>query len=170
MANLNLPTKLHNLLYQNEEFASDVISNFNEFLHILEKSELFFFPEYTDHSINHINGVLSSIECLITDDTFNKLLPIDIGVLVTAVVLHDIGMLTNADMFKNILEGQYDNIPENWFKNEPTWKELWMDYLKDSQYWNAETRKNKTGDPNYVVKVSNKDIDKETDEETITYK
>lgn len=170
MTSLKLPTKLHDILYQDEDFASDVYSNYKEFLHILEKGELFFFPEYTDHSINHINGVLLFIERLISDDTFKKLLPIDIGVLVTAVVLHDIGMLTNADMFKNILRGQYDNIPENWFKDEPTWKELWKNYVKESQYWNAEKRENVTGDSNYVAKVTDKDIDDETHKETITYK
>ena len=170
MVDLKLPTKLYNLLFQKQEFASDVISNLKDLLHILKNNNLFFFPEYTDHSIIHINGVLSSIERLITDDTFDKLLPDDIGVLVTAVVLHDIGMLTNADMFKNIIEGKYDNIPENWFKDEPTWKELWKDYVKESQYWNTEKRENVTGDSNYVAKVTENDLNDETDEKTITYK
>lgn len=170
MVDLKLPTKLYNLLFQKQEFASDVISNLKDLLHILKNNNLFFFPEYTDHSIIHINGVLSSIERLITDETFDKLLPDDIGVLVTAVVLHDIGMLTNADMFKNIIEGKYDNIPENWFKDEPTWKELWKDYVKENQYWNTEKRENVTGDSNYVAKVTENDLNDETDEKTITYK
>jgi hypothetical protein len=176
MAIINLPPKLNKLLneeskdYKNNSLATIVQNNFVPFRQILERSDLYFFPDYTDHSIHHVEAVLLSIENLITDATLESLSPTDIGVLVTAVVLHDIGMLTSAEMFKNMIRGEYDNISDNWFKDEPTWKELWEDYLKDSQYWNAETRKNNTGDPNYVVKVSNKGIDEETDEETITYK
>lgn len=84
----------------------------------MEKSELYFFPDYTNHSIRHVEDILLIIEDLITDDTLELLSPTDNGVLVRAVALHDIGMHINAEMFMNMIRREYDNISDNWFKDE----------------------------------------------------
>lgn len=158
---IQFPPELRKCLDQDQDLATIVTNNLLPFASILE-DKLHFFPDYTDHSITHNEEVLASIEHLVSEDTLNELSPADIGVLVTAVALHDIGMHTNHEMFKNMIDGKYDNIPGNWFEDEPSWKELWHDYLKESHYWDAAKRENVTGDADYIINeesLSNK-IDK----------
>ena len=66
MATIRIPSKLKARL--NKEHATIIDNNLINFSHILKEERLFFFPEYTDHGINHIEGVLKSIEKLISDE------------------------------------------------------------------------------------------------------
>ncbi len=149
MSMITLPSRLDEILNKDKDLANVVINILRPFASILE-GNIYFFPDYTDHSIRHNEEVLTSIEQIVSEDTLNELSPADVGVLVTAVALHDIGMHTNHEMFKNMIDGKYDNIPGNWFK-EKSWKELWHDYLKESHYWDATKRENITGDVDYII-------------------
>ena len=95
MSIIKLPPKLESILNQDEDLTNVVLNNLRPFSTILE-GNLYFFPDYTDHSIRHNHEVLKSIEHLIAEDTLETLSPADIGVLATAVALHDIGMHTRA--------------------------------------------------------------------------
>ena len=154
MATIRIPSKLKARL--NKEHATIIDNNLINFSHILKEERLFFFPEYTDHGINHIEGVLKSIEKLISDVTFKKLSSIDICAIIIATVLHDIGMHTSLEMFIKMILGEYDHIPGNLFI-EKTWKELWAEYLKDSRSWNQEKKNNVFGEKDHVIKVPNLD-------------
>ena len=154
MSIIELPSKLKKQL-ENDSDNKTLITHVEEslipFLDILNENKLFFFSEYTDHGINHINGVLNSIEHLITEDSLQMLTAKDICVLVVATFLHDIGMQTNAEMFKNMIEGTYDNIDHNLFQEE-SWKVLWEEYIKDSFYWDYEKKNNLFGNGNHIIK------------------
>lgn len=150
MSIIKLPPKLESILNQDEDLTNVVLNNLRPFSTILE-GNLYFFPDYTDHSIRHNHEVLKSIEHLIAEDTLETLSPADIGVLATAVALHDIGMHTSPELFKNLIDGEYDEIPESWFKDEKSWKELWLDYLKESHYWDAKKRRDVTGKDDYTI-------------------
>ena len=99
-----------------------------------DENKQFFFPEYTDHGIEHINKVLNTIEGLIAPSTFQHISSQEVEILVWATILHDIGMNTIPEMFKNMLDGKYDSIPNSLFKKDKKWAELWAEYLKDSSY------------------------------------
>lgn len=160
MSNLDLPSKLKMQLEKdsnNENLFVHVQESLIPFLDILNENRLFFFSEYTDHGINHIKGVLNSIENLITDDSLTELSAVDICVILVATVLHDIGMHTNAEMFKNLIEGKYDNIKGNLFKDDKSWKELWDEFIKESYYWDNEKKNNLFGDGNHIFKAPNLD-------------
>lgn len=152
---IKIPTKLQARL--NEEHATIILGCLIPFSRILKENKLYFFPEYTDHGINHIEGVLKSIENLIADDTIEKLSSLDICAIIIATALHDIGMHTNDEMFRNMIQGKYDNIPGNIFKQDKTWAELWNEYLKDSRFWNPEKKKNIFGDMDHTIKEPNID-------------
>ena len=172
MSIIDLPLKLNERLEKDPDEKDLIVlinSSLIPFSQILHKNEFYFFPEYTDHGINHINNVLETIEALIPENILDKLSAIEICLLKVSVFLHDLGLQTNPEVFKNMLVGAYDNIEGNQFE-EITWKELWKAYLKESRYWDAEKRVNIIGDSNYFVKATDKDIDEETDKETITYK
>ena len=65
-------------------------------------------------------------------------------------------MHTSAEMFRNMIQGKYDNISGNLFK-EKTWKELWDEYLKDSRFWNKEKKNNVFGNDDHIIKEPNLD-------------
>lgn len=153
---IELPLALQAILDQNRELETILFENLIPFSHILKENDLNFFPEYTDHGINHIENVLLSITNLISNDSITKLTPYDVGIILVSTVLHDIGMHTSPEMFKNMIDGQYDNIEGNLFK-EKTWSILWQEYLKDCKYWGAEKKKIVFGNENYVITTPNLD-------------
>lgn len=155
---MNIPSRLKAILYQDEDLAANIITIVKPFVDILTKNDLYFFDEYTDHGIKHIENTLQSVENLTAEETFSVLTPKEVGVMIIAVVLHDIGMHTNTDMFKNMLEGKYDHVP-GLFSKEKTWKMLWEEYLYDSKYWDAEKKVNIFGDNEggHIIEVPNLD-------------
>lgn len=154
MVTFRIPSKLRALI--SEEHRIIIENSLIPFLHLLQDNNLFFFPEYTDHGINHIEAVLRSIENLISDDTFDKLSSLDICAIIVATVLHDIGLHASPELFRNMLAGKYDNIPNNLFK-EKRWEELWDEYLKASRFWNQEKKYKVFGKKDYAIKEPNLD-------------
>ena len=103
---LNIPEKLKKIMDKNQGFSAKVLSTISPFADILKVNSLCFFSEYTDHGISHIENTLKYTESLIADETFQYLTPEEVGVMILSVVLHDIGMHTSTDMFKNMIEGE----------------------------------------------------------------
>lgn len=153
---MKIPEKLQNILNQDQKIFGNIVNIVNPFSAILTNNDLYFFEDYTDHGIKHVEDTLQYVENLIAEDTFGVLTPNEIGVMIIAVVLHDIGMHTNTNMFKNMLEGKYDHVP-GLFSKEKTWKTLWEEYLYDSKYWDAEKKVNIFGDgeSNHRIDVPN---------------
>lgn len=169
MANIIIPEKLEERLFSsNKPLADNLKARLTKFANLLSGDKLEFFIEYTDHSIDHINKVLRNIEDLMITETINKLNSQDVSIIIVAVILHDIGMKATIELFQNILKGSYDygqpEMPKgkNLYDDKP-WKEVWNDYLKESQFWNEEKKLNVTGDRNYIIAP-------ETNEEQDTYK
>ena len=104
-----------------------------------------FFGEYTNHGIGHIENVLQTIDNLIPDNIINELSSEDISVMILAVALHDIGMQTTPELFKNMINGEYNTTLMTEFDDE-TWNKLWEKYLKESSYWNDEEKTDILGD------------------------
>jgi hypothetical protein len=111
--------------------------------HILEENKLFFFEEYTDHGINHINSVLEFSSKLIRKRTYAILekSPRSIAWYILSVILHDLGMHLTNEGFCLLLNGKNDDIRIAEF-DKKTWKQLWEEFLhKASRYsGNRSTR------------------------------
>ena len=153
---MKIPSRLKAILEQDGQLAANVMHVVNPFDDILKHNDLYFFKEYTDHGIKHIEDTLQYVENLIAEDTFSVLTPEEIGIMIIAVVLHDIGMHTNTDMFKNMLDGKYDDV-QGLFAKEKTWQTLWDEYVYDSRYWSAEKKVNVfgEGEDNHSIKTPN---------------
>lgn len=145
---LVLPKKFENILKRNQELSADVLGTVNVFAEVLRKNELYFFEEYTDHGIGHIESVLECACRIIDDKAMKELIPEDVAVLVLAVVLHDIGMHVGFASFKRMLEGGYDGIRMKEL-DKKTWKELWEEFLVDCKYFSGYQREMIWGDPHY---------------------
>jgi hypothetical protein len=58
-----------------------------------------FFDEYTDHSFEHVVGMLSTAEWIIPDETKKCLTPADYLFIVLAIYFHDVGLLISRDEY-----------------------------------------------------------------------
>ena len=147
---ISFPEKLETILQKDKKLYALFMGFVAPFSDILEDNRHYFFPEYTDHGIKHIEDTLQYAENLIADETFSHLTTLEVGIMLLSVVLHDIGMHTNAEMFRNMIEGKYDNLVDL-LPDGKTWKELWNAFLYDSQYWGEEKKKNVFGNPSYSI-------------------
>ncbi|MFC0513527.1 ATP-binding protein [Mucilaginibacter angelicae] len=125
----------------------DAVSVFSE---ILTANNLYFFEEYTDHGINHINLVLKASAELITEDTFEFLSSEDITVLIIAVLLHDLGMHLQPLTLLKMIEGGYDDIRLEHLDNQ-TWSTLWNQFLQNAKKMNASERLKLFGKETVVI-------------------
>ncbi|GAB4036064.1 HD domain-containing protein [Spirosoma jeollabukense] len=131
------------------------------------ESKLYFFDEYTDHSTDHIQKVLSAVEDIITQETFLLLNSKDITVIVLAVLLHDIGMHTSFATFKAlVVDNAYDDVQEESIDSKK-WHVLWEEYLDEAKKFSSKQRSAIFGDsefefsrPNLVRKGSITDDEK----------
>jgi len=128
---MNIPDKFKEILQKDQSLHSlvlDVVHD-NSFGRILKDNKLFFFEEYTEHGIEHIEMVLKASEFLIPDESFEYIQPKEVAILILAIVLHDIGMHTEFSTFKAMIDGKYDDVRVD-VLDKKTWQELWQDYLK----------------------------------------
>ena len=51
-----------------------------------------FFPEYTDHGIDHVQSVLNTTEQIISNESWDYITPEDVYILTCSIVLHDCAM------------------------------------------------------------------------------
>jgi len=151
---MQIPDRFESKLKQGDQlFLGIATRTIAEFGEILEDNKLYFFEEYTDHGIRHIERVLASSDDLITGNTYNTLLTgKDIGFYILAVLLHDIAMHLQLDGFKHLIDGGLDHIRVAEF-DKHTWKELWDDYLSEAKKFNARQLVAVFGEEEVVVHV-----------------
>lgn len=152
MANVNLPARFKNTLETDQQLDGIVKSTVSEFGEILEQNKLYFFSEYTDHGIKHIQDVLLSSENLITDETYNILGYKDIGYYILSVILHDVGMHIDLQGFICLLNGEFDDVRIENLDSE-TWKNLWDHYLSEARKFSGRQLKYIFGDEDTIVRV-----------------
>lgn len=91
-------------------------------------SEMYFFPEYTDHSYKHIQYVLETANNIIPNDTFELLNLNDIFVLCLSILFHDLGMHIT---FKS-LKSMYQLNPRDGLL-EKKFVDLWKEYIEKNK-------------------------------------
>lgn len=172
---MKIPNKFEEIIKQDQSLHSLVLDvvNDNSFGRILKDNKLFFFEEYTEHGIEHIEMVLKAAEFLIPDESFLYIKPKEVAILILAVVLHDIGMHTEFSTFKAMIDGKYDNEKGGALidiLDKKAWKELWEDYLSEVRHFSSKQKENVFGNPNEIVNeldLSNKDKLNGTDKKLI---
>jgi molecular chaperone HtpG len=102
-----------------------------------------FFPDYTDHGPHHIQRVLEDCVRLIPSEVWsrNLLTPTDASVLICAVALHDIGMHLRPRGFLELVHGETDHGPLQWFNLERAgrpadvpWPEAWQAFRTEVRH------------------------------------
>lgn len=164
-----IPNKLKDILEKDQTLDGLVKFVITSFESILKDNKLFFFEEYTDHGIEHIEMVLKAAEFLIPEDSFQYINPKEAAILILAIMLHDIGMHTEFATFKAMIDGKYDDVKID-VLDKKTWVELWADYLSESRHWSSKKLDEIFGNPNEVPRtpdLSDKDKLTGTDKKLI---
>jgi len=152
MANVTLPKIFVEKLKDQAliSIVNNVISRFGE---ILKKdNKLFFFPEYTDHGIDHIQDILAASANLMPFETYKILSEEDVAYYIMSVILHDIGMHITNEGFSSLLEGDFDDIRVKELDSH-TWKDLWNDYLSEAKRFNGKQLNAIFGDEDAIIEV-----------------
>ncbi len=147
---MDIPIKLEEILKCDQEKHGIVLKTISDFEKILKANNMEFFPDYTDHGINHVENVLFSIQSLITEDSFELLNSMDITIIILATVAHDIGMHISHPGFLKLINGHYDIIRINKF-DKLDWKSDWNLFINEAKKFNQKQKINLWGDKNVNI-------------------
>jgi molecular chaperone HtpG len=149
-----LPQKFEEILNKDTSnyYKGAVYTTCSKFDEIFSENKLYFFEEYTDHGIRHINGVLEACASLITPDTYKLLSEKDISILILSVFLHDLGMHLQPLTFKKMITGGYDDVL-NTDLGDQKWSALWESYLFEAKKFNDQQRIKIFGDAGVDITV-----------------
>ena len=148
MAKIEFPKPLKNLL-EDSPLQAPIRAYADRAGEILADNKLPFFPDYTDHGIDHINQVLISEVELVpkevwaysTKDSVPRLLSdADAVVIIGATLLHDIAMHLRPHGFLELVSESNRFHPLPWFKDnqegyaaDRPWSDLWLDFQREAR-------------------------------------
>jgi hypothetical protein len=135
-----LPKKITKIIAKSSEYGN-LINAMKVVSPIYADNRMFFFEEFTNHGIDHINEVLSASEDIIAQSSFNALTAKDILVYVCSVLLHDIGMQLSLDGFKKLISGSLDESIIRDFDSK-TWKNEWENFLLKAKKYDEKSINN----------------------------
>lgn len=156
---IKIPNKFEEKL--SGDYSSYIENSISDFSAIYNHNKLEFFPEFTDHGIEHIEDVLMTASNLISDETYKFLSEKDIAVLIMSVILHDFGMHISSEGIKKIFSTEYDEFRISSFDTK-TWKEEWVEFLYEAKRFNDEQLINIFGSSK--VEIEDPDIDNLNDQ------
>ncbi len=97
----------------------------------------YFFPEYTDHGIMHIQKVLEICDKLITDKSMEILSSKEIAVMIISIMIHDIGMFIQKDGLRELI---YRSLKDRKIEylDLHTWGETWQNYIQRAKRYSEK--------------------------------
>ena len=125
---IKLPEKFRAKLRNDPKLEGATLSTVGKFSDWLSANKTEFFPEYTDHGIDHVQSVLDCAESLITDASWEIISAEDIYVLTSAILLHDCAMHINSGGLWDLLERDAYNGVLLGFDSETEWKVRWDNF------------------------------------------
>ena len=148
MAKIEFPKPLKDLL-EESDLQAPIRGLADRVGEILADNKLPFFPDYTDHGVDHVNCVLKSEVELVPkhiwenskkDSDPRLLCDADAAVIIGATLLHDIAMHLRHDGFRELVGKDSRFHPLAWFKEsheghaaDGSWQELWEDYVREAR-------------------------------------
>jgi hypothetical protein len=127
-----ITSRLKSHLERDRALYGGVLSTISEFEPWIAANDLFFFPEYTDHGLNHLRDVLATSEALIRDDAWPAITAVDAAVLTLSVLLHDCAMHLSADGFITLISPATAYPIVSGF-GDAEWPSLWHSFLAEAR-------------------------------------
>lgn len=151
--NIKIPKSFKDILDNDQRLTGIVNTVLHNFGDILDKNELFFFPEYTDHGKKHIESILFASEEIITQNTIKQILsPKDIAIYILAVILHDLGMHLSLEGFNTLFSDQY-KLRVNREFDLSSWELLWKNYINEVYRFSGKMRRKILGNENVEIRT-----------------
>lgn len=148
---MNIPPIYAEILERNKPLKGAVYSTLETFGQIYSESKLYFFEEYTDHGIHHIEAVLRSSIDIISEETITDFLDDEnVAALLLAVLLHDLGMHQSPKTFRHLIQQRKILFPD---LDSLCWHDLWENYTEEAKKFNSQQKKEIYGDYDYVVTI-----------------
>lgn len=128
---LVLPQKFREIITTKASISGGLDTLIDTFSDWLTNNKTEFFPEYTDHGIDHIQSVINTAEEIISEGSWEHITPEDVYVLVSSILLHDCAMhiskeglwdLINNDLYNGVLLG---------FETEDEWFIRWEKFCEE---------------------------------------
>lgn len=124
---------MKNLLGENSSLYAAVLSSISNIEPWVAENKTTFFPEYTDHSLAHLNEVLLTADSIISDESWPHLTPQDCASMIISVLLHDCAMQLSEDGFYTLIEGKYPPINSRYIDQEENWSTLWSEFSAEAK-------------------------------------
>ncbi|EDM64882.1 Chaperone protein [Moritella sp. PE36] len=128
---LFLPEKFRKKINTKTNLSGALDTLVDTFSDWLTNNKTEFFPEYTDHGIDHIQSVLNTAEEIISDDAWDILTPEDIYVLTSSVLLHDCAMHISKEGLWDLISNDLYNGVLLGFDRENEWSSRWSDFCNE---------------------------------------
>jgi molecular chaperone HtpG len=143
---VHIPAKLNNLLNAcTDEISAAVGLAVTSIQPFLVRNEAPFFPDYTDHGIEHVQSVLRSCELLISEVAWDEFTRQDAAVLILATFAHDLGMLLNIDGFRSLIKPEQNTYLIE--THDLPWDKLWREFQLEVKRFDGATLLNLSGSP-----------------------
>ena len=142
---MKLPERLATLLEKNQSLDGVVKTAISRFEPWIKHSHLPFFPEYTDHGLDHFEQVLATASSLIRDAAWNVLTPADAAVTILSVLLHDCAMHLTKDGFVAMLHDPWRDRAFSDMGDTP-WHVAWEEFLSESARFDGRKLQSLFGD------------------------
>ncbi|MDR3679442.1 MAG: ATP-binding protein [Flavipsychrobacter sp.] len=153
MSSIKLPPRFKHILDSDDELQGIINVTLVDFGNILIDNKPYFFREYTDHGVPHIEKVLASSDNLIPNASVIDILSVkDIGYYILSVFLHDIGMHISLEGLNLLIDGKYDDIRIKDL-DKLSWSDLWDDFLNEAKKFNGKQLKAIFGDENAIIRI-----------------
>jgi len=136
-----VPNRFSDVLRQNQALDSAVRLSIERFKPWIEKNDLYFFPEFTDHGIRHLSLVAELCQELISDDVWKVsglLSSEDVAAIILAVLAHDLAMHFRPDNFLQLV-GEESSFSQCLATNGLTWLDAWQEFLGEARRFDDKT-------------------------------
>lgn len=143
---LDIPQRISALLAKNHSLNSYVLRAVALIGPWAKDNKMVFFPEYTDHSLTHLNEVIATADSLISDESWEVLTPEDAAVLIVSVLMHDCALHLTEDGFFSLLDGTYVSPETKYISPEIKWSDLWVNFLAEAKRFDQRKLKALFGD------------------------
>ena len=142
---LVVPDSLSTLIDQSPDIDAALVEFISSTSEVLADNKLFFFPDFTDHGIRHVQHVLDDSLRLLTPEATANLTSGDAFLIVASVILHDLGMHLSVSGFRELIQRRNSNLPslrfwpDKEFVETTEWGVLWKNFVLEARKWNDES-------------------------------
>lgn len=128
---LVLPRKFREIVTNKTNISGALDTLIDTFSDWLTSNKTEFFPEYTDHGIDHIQSVINTSEEIISDKAWEYITPEDIYVLISSILLHDCAMhISREGLWALIRDDLYNGVLLG-FGAEEEWSVRWDKFCRE---------------------------------------